>query len=465
MRRNIPPQSERVPLVNPSPDYRALDVARSAPVVFGTDQTDFIEALFGEQHFFGRGGDDWILGYNPDSTSRLWLFGQAGDDVLLGGLGNDILNGGAGNDGLYGAAGADRLFGMKGDDFIIGGAGGGLLVGGSGNDQLQARGGDNRVFGMQGDDWIMDGEGDDTLHGGSGDDLISLTGGDNLIDGGAGFDTVGTLDFRNSTSGVYLPFDGRTMTVETPEGTQTLKSIETVGFVYGSDFDDYITPQGPSSDWSGSFVGIYSYGGDDYVVGTGVYGGDGNDTIIGMSFVYNDLVGEDGDDTIIASADALKAFMEGGNGNDLLIGNGSGLMLMAGDAGDDTLFGGDGINNMSGGAGNDSLHGGSGRDIFVFLAPLASAGIDTIHDFGPEDFIGLVPTAFPELDPGFLLDPQVFVAGAAALDADDRIIYDPATGTLYYDSDGLGGASQTAFAILSGSPALQASDIGVFPVL
>ena len=445
------------------PASPAANGERSPGVVIGSSQSDFVEALANEHHFFGRDGDDLVWGYNEDWSSRLWLFGQAGDDILIGGLGNDILNGGSGNDQLYGATGNDRLFGMNGDDSIAGGSGNSLLNGGSGDDQLYAQGGGNRVFGMQGDDWIIDGEGNDTLRGGAGNDIISVTGGDNLIDGGAGFDMVGTLDFRNSGSGVYLPFDGRTMTVETDAGVQTLKSIETVSFVYGSDYGDYITPQGTTS-WAGGVVGIYSYGGDDYVVGTGVYGGEGNDTIIGLSNYYNDLVGENGDDVIIASGDVLQAFLEGGDGNDLLIGNGSGLMLITGDGGDDTLVGGNGRNRMGGGAGNDSLYGGTDVDVFIFHMPLAIAGIDTIFDFGPDDLIGLNPDAFPGLDPGYLLDPQVFVHGTAALDPDDRIIYDSITGTLYFDIDGTGMTAQVAFAVLSGNPTLQASDIGVFGV-
>jgi len=52
-----------------------------------------------------------------------------------------------------------------------------------------------------------------------------------------------------------------------------------------------------------------------------------------------------------------------------------------------------------------------------------------------------------------------FVVGTAAADANDRIIYDAATGNLYYDSDGSGAGAALLFATLDNAPAtLAASD-------
>jgi serralysin len=45
-----------------------------------------------------------------------------------------------------------------------------------------------------------------------------------------------------------------------------------------------------------------------------------------------------------------------------------------------------------------------------------------------------------------------FHAGTAAADAADRIIYDQATGRIFYDADGLGGAAQVLFAQLDSKP-------------
>jgi Ca2+-binding RTX toxin-like protein len=42
-----------------------------------------------------------------------------------------------------------------------------------------------------------------------------------------------------------------------------------------------------------------------------------------------------------------------------------------------------------------------------------------------------------------------FKAGAAATDADDRIIYNAGTGALLYDGDGMGGTAAVQFATLT----------------
>ena len=50
--------------------------------------------------------------------------------------------------------------------------------------------------------------------------------------------------------------------------------------------------------------------------------------------------------------------------------------------------------------------------------------------------------------------PIQFVIGAAAQDADDRIVYDDTTGALLFDSDGVGGAAAVQFAVVNTGLAL-----------
>jgi hypothetical protein len=59
------------------------------------------------------------------------------------------------------------------------------------------------------------------------------------------------------------------------------------------------------------------------------------------------------------------------------------------------------------------------------------------------------------------LDANAFVAGTAAADAGDRIVYDHSTGNLFYDSDGTGVQSQTLFATLATKPVLNSGEFQV----
>ena len=55
------------------------------------------------------------------------------------------------------------------------------------------------------------------------------------------------------------------------------------------------------------------------------------------------------------------------------------------------------------------------------------------------------------LNPAFLLD------GAAAHDANDYIVYNRATGRLFYDANGNGAGGMVALAVLSNRPVLTAA--------
>ncbi len=153
-------------------------------------------------------------------------------------------------------------------------------------------------------------------------------------------------------------------------------------------------------------------------------------------------------------------------GNDAAFGDGGGDTL-TGDQGNDLLFGGVGADTLNGnngndtlygGAGNDGLTGGSGGDTFVFGAALGAGNVDTIADFSVgADLILLVSDAAgpfaPLADSGTLAANQFDLAGAG-VDGNTRIIYDPATGALSYDSDGSGAGAAVQFATLSTGLAL-----------
>jgi parallel beta-helix repeat protein len=130
-----------------------------------------------------------------------------------------------------------------------------------------------------------------------------------------------------------------------------------------------------------------------------------------------------------------------------------------GTTGNDTLVGSSGIDTINGGNGNDLIHGlggndvltgGAGFDRFYFETALDGANnVDTVKDFVPmTDEIWLSKAIFAAL-PGGELSADAFYAGAKAHDASDRIIYNPATGDVLYDSDGNGSAAAVTFAKLA----------------
>lgn len=121
------------------------------------------------------------------------------------------------------------------------------------------------------------------------------------------------------------------------------------------------------------------------------------------------------------------------------------------------IIGNAGNNIIDGKGGNDVLTGGAGMDKFAFTSALG-VNIDKITDFSVvNDTITLDDAVFNGLAIGNL-QTGAFNNGAAATQADDRIIYDPATGKLYFDADGVGGAAAVQFATIGTGLAITAAD-------
>lgn len=139
---------------------------------------------------------------------------------------------------------------------------------------------------------------------------------------------------------------------------------------------------------------------------------------------------------------------------DTLTGSG-GANVLDGGASKDLLNGSRGDDTLIGGEGKDRLKGSDGADQFV-LASTDKSSAETILDYSADDRIALEGAVYG-LDPG-ALEPGRFVVGGAAGDANDRIVYDDASGQLFFDSDGDGAAGQVLIATLSGAPTLSAAD-------
>lgn len=211
------------------------------------DGNDSLFAYSGGNVIHGDAGDDRIELQNSGSEITDYIYGDAGNDIIIGanvaayidgGADNDNITGSSKNDQLFGGDGDDSLYGGAGDDSLNGGIGTNRLFGGEGNDLLDGatsslvaqsssnsaaylygeqgndtlNGSDQRDFldggigsdsltGGAGDDVLLGGDGDDTLVGGSGDDLIlsgagadliklGLNSGQDFLDGLSGQDIV-----------------------------------------------------------------------------------------------------------------------------------------------------------------------------------------------------------------------------------------------------------------------------------
>ncbi|WP_037990670.1 PA14 domain-containing protein [Synechococcus sp. CC9616] len=129
-------------------------------------------ALREPRDFVGTSNDDFLSRF--DSKSR--IYGDDGNDLLLGGHRND------------------NLWGENGSDYLIGGPKSDLLRGGNGDDTLTGNEGSDSLNGGPGDDRLDGGQSDDTLQGASGADTYVYTGGHDVLIGFS-FGNNQSLDF------------------------------------------------------------------------------------------------------------------------------------------------------------------------------------------------------------------------------------------------------------------------------
>ena len=111
---------------------------------------------------------------------------------------------------------------------------------------------------------------------------------------------------------------------------------------------------------------------------------------------------------------------------------------------------------------NNVLTGGIGKDSFKFTT---TGHIDTITDFSViDDTIILENAVFAALTTTGKLAASQFRIGTNALDADDFIIYNNATGVLLYDGDGNGAGAAVQIATLTGGLSMTNADIVVIQI-
>ncbi|MDB5764748.1 MAG: hypothetical protein JWQ21_3743, partial [Herminiimonas sp.] len=150
----------------------------------------------------------------------------------------------------------------------------------------------------------------------------------------------------------------------------------------------------------------------------------------------------------------LQSSSSGGGTRDILAGSTADDVLSGG-GGNDLIFGNAGNDALNGGLGNDLLSGGQGRDTFVFDAT-GAANSDTITGFeaGGNGISGIdsiqLGSAFAaaQFNTDGTLKSNNFDAnsGGNAATINQHVLFDTATGNLYYDADGSGSGAKVLFA-------------------
>jgi Ca2+-binding RTX toxin-like protein len=355
----------------------------------------------------------------PLNVERLELTGTAAINAT----------GSSSDDRLYGNSSSNILWGLGGNDILNGGAGTDTMIGGTGNDTYYVdNAGDVVVeYSGEGSDWVAT--------------SISYTLGQNVE--GANLIVAGDLDLTGNDLDNRLHGNGWANVLSGGLGNDT---------IYGENGDD----------------DLFGGAGDDLLDGgwaiDAMSGGTGNDTYLvdHANDVINEAGGQGADEVRTSQSYALTA------GADIEFfrtadDTGTSAINLTGNASSNIIIGNDGNNVIAGREGDDQLTGRAGQDSFLFDTPLDAANnVDLITDFNvADDTILLENAVFTGLTAGAALGAGQLVIGAAAQDANDRIVYDAATGNLLFDVDGTGATAAVQFAQLSAGLALTNLDFYV----
>ncbi|MBX9861004.1 MAG: hypothetical protein K2Y20_15650 [Sphingomonas sp.] len=312
-------------------------------------------------------------------------------------------------------------------------------------------------------------EGADVLVGTSGDDVISGLGGDDVLFGGIGADLL-----IGGAGNDQLWVDNANDVVDERAGGGRDVIYSTISYVLapGQEIEILSTASNAGTD-------AIDLTGNEFA--NTLYGNNGANTLNGGGGSGDLLVGLGGDDVYWIIGDE-RVFEAQGGGRDVIYTNvhyvllqgqeveilstssnaGTKAIDLTGNEFANTIYGNNGSNRINGGLGSDTLIGFGGADFFFFDTTLGSGNVDVVVDFvSRTDKINLDDAIFVGLRPGPEGLGGAFVIGTAAADADDRIIYDPTSGALYYDADGVGSAAAVHFATLLGAPSLTGSDFFV----
>jgi Ca2+-binding RTX toxin-like protein len=415
-------------------------------------------------------GDDSING-GAYGGYQLSMYGQLGNDTLVGGELADELSGGVGDDQLFGRKGNDRMDGGEGIDLLSGGLGNDSLTGGDGIDFFDDANGINVVTDFTpGEDKIV------AAGGRAGVESIVADGNDTLITFaspsvnrtmrllGVSPDRLKNVDFLDGVAG-----SGKAELLQGGAGWDVVLAGAGSDSVDGGDGSDCLYGDLGNDLLKGGLAGDTMFGGegdddlqgeigkDTLAGGRGddkLSGGDSNDVLYGGSDAGADtLDGGEGIDTADYSGGRLGVVLDlSGKAGEIVRGTkgppavcvsvenaigGSGADQLIGTDGDNRLEGRGGKDTLIGAFGADTLVGGGGEDVFVYrsIGDSTAAARDVISDAGPDDVIDL-----NQIDADATQDGnQAFNFGAAGRPGSLVVSYDSGTNkttvSLYVNAD------------------------------
>jgi len=381
------------------------------------------------------------------SIERIALTTGAGNDTITGGTRADTITTGAGNDTIN----AGKVIPGGAIDDVDGGAGIDTLVVNAAAEtlgmQLSSGGFPTfRVLSNSGN-FAVDAYNMEKVNftGGAGNDTINTGNHGGRVNGGAGVD-YWLADLGAVATNIVFTL-GTTTSIASA-GLTGIFNIERINLTTG--------------------------GGDDSITGGAradtILTGAGNDTINAGKVIPGGAIdvvdGGAGIDTLVVNAATETLGMQllsGGFPTFRVLSNSESYQIDAYNMEKVNFTSGSGNDLLNGGAANDLLTGGSGRDSFLFDTALnAATNVDRIFDFSSvNDTILLSGSIFTAISGSGTLSANQFFVGAAAHDADDRIIYNSGTGALIYDSNGNVAGGATQFAILTTAPALTNADFQI----
>ncbi|HEY9695648.1 MAG TPA: calcium-binding protein, partial [Trichocoleus sp.] len=360
--------------------------------------------------------------------------GSTAADSIVAGKGNDNLSGGAGNDTLNGGIGVDTMDGGAGNDIYVVDNVGDVVTG------------------------EVSGGGTDTVQSSLSYDLGTLANVENLTLTGTGI-INGTGNALNNT----ITGNSKANTLTGLDGNDTLN---------GGAGDD--TLNGGAGDDTYVFNTSTSQGSDS------IADSSGNNTLdfSGSQPVTIDLSNTSAQTvntnlTLTITPVTQVKTVNGSSLADTITGNDSSNSLNGKD-GNDALSGGGGDDKLTGAKGNDTLMGGTGSDQFIFDTGAAfsatAIGLDTITDFVVgTDKIVLDKTTFTALTSAvgnitaseFAVINSTTSGSTLAGNSTAKIVFNQATGDLYYNSNGAtaGLGTGSLFTKLTGVTALAATDV------